>query len=176
MASLDVFKKALILIVVGLLAVLAASNVVIAMATLLNTQHGRMDQMQAKILKRQDISQSTLSAIADMQAQIAQLTTALNSMQQAKKNVTLSPNGIPGRYRCMQIECTSQTFISIICSSWFYLFLWTTRTKGRGGPEGRKWCDRDQRRYWTHGPQWDTWGSWTKRKTRKAWTYRKYWR
>jgi cell division protein FtsL len=51
-ASLDIFKKALILIVVGLLAVIATSSVVIAMATLLNMQ--QVDQMQPKISKRQD--------------------------------------------------------------------------------------------------------------------------
>jgi precorrin-3B methylase len=92
MASLDVFKQALILIVVGLLAVIAASSVVIAMATLLNVQQGRMDQVQPMISKRQDTIQ-TCSAIAE----IAQALNAIRSLL-ADKNVSLSSNGIPGRY------------------------------------------------------------------------------
>jgi uncharacterized membrane protein (DUF441 family) len=96
MASLDVFKQALILIVVGLLAVIAASSVVIAMATLLNVQQGRMDQVQPMISKCQDTTQ-TLSAIADTQAQIAQALNAIQSLL-ADKNVSLSSNGVLGRY------------------------------------------------------------------------------
>ena len=88
-SSLDGFKRALVLIAVGLLAVLAASVVVIAMV---DVQRGKVDQM-GPISKRQDTP--TPSTIADMQAQIAQLTTTVNALQSqlANGNLTLSPNG-----------------------------------------------------------------------------------
>ena len=71
-------KKTLVLavIAVGLVGVVAASSIVIAVATTLNTQETQLGDAQ-KIRKRQVES----NVIAEMQAQLAQLAKAIDALR-----------------------------------------------------------------------------------------------